>query len=326
MQECAKGEFMSFLRNIVLGLLFIFLSFNASALKNISKEEAVKRLKLFEYEKGIIKNDIESYEEFKKYTKTIGKITVKSPTSKKSLMNVQYHYLRTSREKAPLIVIFPPIGGLTILDKDMSKYFAKNGFNVLIAILSEDISDLSRPIEDVDGFFIRSTIGVRHLLDTFLEKPENDSQNVFAFGVSLGGIRATLAMGVEGRFKAGSMMVAGGNLPKILSHSTEKRIRPWRKLKMLELGIDSKKEFEKILEETFKIDPIYFARFRKPSEFKFVIGRGDRIVPTKTQFELWKSLGKPMVEKWAPWHYVTAGTYRIQRKRFLKFFNSFIFE
>ena len=98
-------------------------------------------------------------------------------------------YKTNQRGSNPLIMIVPALGGITRVDIDLAIFFANKGINSLIAINPENIADVKRPIEDIDGFLIRTTVAMRILMDFAEDQKYIDTTQVGAFGASLGGIR-----------------------------------------------------------------------------------------------------------------------------------------
>lgn len=264
--------------------------------------------------------DVEAFWK-KKYDVYSGELESVNPTTGGPYSN-KFYYFKTRKEgKNPLIFIFPVIMGITPVEKYMASYLAKKGNNVIIARLSEDVSDVRRPIDDIDGFLIRSTVSSRVLYDMAMEFPEVDSKRVGAIGSSLGGIRLLVLMGVDHRFKYGVTYVAGGNVPDILTHSEVEEIDAYRNHKMNELGLNSSIEYKRSLQKVVSIDPIYFTSRINKDNLKMTISKKDKGVPTRNQLEIWNRLGKPNVSFLSRNHVMSVITSFLRRKSILNFFN-----
>lgn len=208
--------------------------------------------------------------------------------------DIPFIYYKSKRKgKRPLVVIFPAIGGVTVIETYMAKYLAKKGINAVIAVLTENISDPERPTTDMDGFLIRTSVSVRILLDHMLEQPEIDERKVGVFGCSLGGIRSLLLTGVDSRIKSAVAFVGGGNVAEIIAKSEQAIIKKYREIRMKIEGIETNDEFLDHLQRVITVDPIYFAGNAPTDRILMIISDNDEKVPSANQFELWEALGRP---------------------------------
>jgi dienelactone hydrolase len=207
---------------------------------------------------------------------------------------VKIRYYKTNdRGPRPLIVILPPILGVTPLDTLMAAYLAGRGYHVMICELAEDVTDLSRPLEDIDNLFSRATSGARAMLDFASTLPEVDMTKVGGFGASLGGIRLAILMGVEPRIKTAFLAVTGGNISEVMSFSQEGRVKPYREARMRIEGIANESEFHDRLKPLSFIDPVFLAKNIPTDKIFMLMSTKDTCVPTKNQIELLNALGNP---------------------------------
>lgn len=256
----------------------------------------------------------------KKYDVYSGNLESINPMDGTPYQN-RFYYFKTRKEgKNPLIFLFPVIMGITPVEKFMAAYFARKGMNVLIARLSEDVTDISRPIEDIDGFQIRNAVSARVLYDMAIEFPEVDENRFGAVGSSMGGIRLLIIMGVDKRFKYGVTYVAGGNVPDILTHSEVEEITALRDAKMKELGVDNLNDYKKKLQGVVTIDPLVFARLVNKDNLNMSISKKDKGVPTRNQLEIWNRLGKPRASFLSRGHVYSVITSFLRRKKIRQYF------
>lgn len=210
-------------------------------------------------------------------------------------VSIKFDYYKTKKKLyAPLTLVYPSLSKeIPIVENLLADKLARKGHNVIIARLNEDIADLSRPLTKLDTFFIRSTIHLRMVLDKALQWKENDPQRVFSVGVSLGGIRAALALGVEPRIKAAALYVTGGNIPEIMATSKVKLLLDYKNHWKKKLQLSSDKEFENAIRQNMNVELLDYAHLRSKDEVLMVMGTKDKKVPYANQLKLWEAFGKP---------------------------------
>lgn len=108
-------------------------------------------------------------------------------------------------------------------------------------------------------------------------------------------------MPLEERLKAGVLGLVGGDLPYILSHTTEKGIVRKRD-EILERENISLEEAEKVLRETMQYEPLKLAHRVKPERVYIILASNDGVVPTEKGRELWNAMGKPELEVYLGGH------------------------
>lgn len=234
----------------------------------------------------------------------------------------QFQFFQTLEPgRNPLVFIIPVIDGVTLVEKNLAKWFAANGVNALIAENPEDISDVLRPVEDIDGFLIRTTVSLRVLLDFASELPFVDEQRFGAFGGSLGAIRLFTVMGVDERFGAGALFVGGGNIPEILSRSEVGIISKYREAKIQQLNLEGGQEYLDLLNSVVTVEPLDNAHNIDPTGVMMVLSSKDRSVPTKNQLEAMRAVPTDNLQVLPLGHVVSVISSLFYRKKILDFFN-----
>lgn len=205
---------------------------------------------------------------------------------------IPFHLYQTNAPgKNPLVLIVPPLGGMTTVDRDLAVFFAEKGINAIIAINPEDIADVNRPVEDIDGFLIRTTVSMRILLDFAEDQSYIDTNKLGAFGASLGGIRLITLLGVEDRIDASVVYVGSGNIPEVLADSQQTVIKNYREAKIKELGLADDKAYLDLLQQTLTVEPLDNTNYFDPENIFLKISNKDSSVPTKNQWETQKVIG-----------------------------------
>jgi dienelactone hydrolase len=222
------------------------------------------------------------------------KIAETDPGTKQEL-TVQAHYFRNKRTgKHPLLIIVPPIDGLSRREHSICKYFLKQNYHVIVLEPVKNITDGNIPLSEFQNTLLSFVGAVRSAVDVMVKKEEVDSNNVFLWGSSLGAIYSTIAFGADMRINSAVLIAGGGSLPDIVAESKQKYVERYKRTRMEKEGLATEKEFRDKLKENLTIDPIDFARKRMPEETYFVIARKDKSVPTQYQellFEAFQRTG-----------------------------------
>ena len=296
----------------------ILLSFQSLGLEPISDQEMNKRLKLFDYDQTQTKKKKQKikavYRNHRAYKMIV---TGDDPTSNNPLQVKFTYYKNTSGgktnfkdmsvkvKKRPLIIMVPPILDQTPLDFALGKYLVNKGYHIFLMKFGDAVNDSKRPLNKTDDWARRVTTRFRLLIDYAQTLPEIQKENIGAYGMSLGGCLIGLFIGVEKRLKAGAMIVGGGNLPYILSHSKQFVVTGYLKSRMKAEKLKTKIEVEKYLQKNLKIDSLYFAKRRKINKQSayMVISEDDPAVPTKAQYDLYNALERPQLKKFPKGHF-----------------------
>ena len=130
-------------------------------------------------------------------------------------------------------------------------------------------------------------------------REEIDAQKLGVFGISLGGITGALAISVEDRFQAGCLLLAGGDLGRVVweSRETEAIRRTWQ-----EKG-GTHDQFLQILGE---IDPVRYASRARERRLLMLNAKQDEVIPPACTESLWKAFGEPEIVWYEGGHYTVA--------------------
>tara|TARA_Y100001954_G_scaffold52853_1_gene56359 strand:+ start:4554 stop:5843 length:1290 start_codon:yes stop_codon:yes gene_type:complete len=198
-----------------------------------------------------------------------------------------YQSTKWKGQKRPLLIIMPPVYGISPFDIGMAVRYVKHGYRVAILELGgfKFISPFqhTRHIKRVTV----TTMGhVHRLIDYMTKEGDVDKKKIGIFGFSLGGLMASLAFSVNKDIKALSLAVGGGNFAEILTNSKQAVAALYRKYRMKEENIKTKEDYFKVMQEAFSFDPIRFAHLRDPNDVYLVFTEGDSAVPSKNQRDL----------------------------------------
>lgn len=108
----------------------------------------------------------------------------------------------------------------------------------------------------------------------------------------MGAIKGALLMPLERRVQAAVLGLVGGNIPYIVSYSTEKGIARQRKAYLEQHSI-SLQELQEQLRARITCDPEKLACFVDSKKVLLVLAGCDTVVPINKGLELRKKMGKP---------------------------------
>lgn len=289
-----------------------------------SAEEAVKKLPLFNYQKTDVLSVVRSTPvAHRKHSVEEITLVINDPLRQLGEFKQELIYYRTSQPgPRPTVLVFPPFCPQKIDDMSAT-YFTKKGYNAVIIAPSESLLDTTRPFDKVDDMLIRGVIAARMSIDLLETFPEVDKEKIYAYGISMGGIRTSLTFGVEPRVKKALEIVGGGDLPDIIADTHFKLLNGLRDTRMGIEGITSVEEFRAYMKKVTVVDPLDFAVLRNPEDIFLVLGHGDRIVPDIYQKKLYMAFSKPQegrypyVKRSIVGHYPTAA-------KFMRYINLFV--
>jgi hypothetical protein len=207
-----------------------------------------------------------------------------------------YYFSRIARDKpGSLALVYPALTGtLPMVETTFASELALSGYHAIIVQLVENVSDVSRPLSGINDFFTRSNWSSSALIDLASTWPEVDPNRFNAAGVSLGGIRATIAFGDDLRLKHLVGYVSGGDLPEVFAHSTHRLIKRYREHWMAKLGMTDVEAFAAYLKPILTVDPLLSAAKRPETDHVyFVLGKADTMVPYVDEQALLAAYGNP---------------------------------
>jgi dienelactone hydrolase len=228
--------------------------------------------------------DIRSYNTYE-VTTTVGK----------NIYEARFYRPIQQKIKA-ILVISRTLSKSQAVEDSNAKYFAKNGYAVIVPYLF--LTELNKPFPDIDQLDsdyyrpVVSAISFINLAEVKLKLPQG--LPVLAMGASSGGIVSILLAAYIPRIKAIWVAVAGGDLPHIYAHSDVKQIVKFRQNHMKALGMTDPFRYETYLRSYLKNDPAQSCREIK-IPFHQTIALRDTSVPTVNQ---------KLLEKVCPTHKV----------------------
>lgn len=207
-----------------------------------------------------------------------------------------YQSKQGKKNKKPLLMIYPGITGVNLLDRSIAHAFNKKGYHVAISHYFDE--SLMNKIENIPINML-DTLKVSLSSIDFLTESQHDisttidPQKVALFGISFGAIRASYQMAFDDRIGANVLVVAGFPVSDILVHSKMRYLENIRKKHIQKGGYHDTKEYQKALEEQGMIKIEEFWKHRSNHDVLLISALQDSWVPTFTQERLWNALGQP---------------------------------
>lgn len=211
-------------------------------------------------------------------------------SAKQRTILIDYYEVK-GLERTPVVIVLPILGGNNSESKIFSSYFAEHGLSALMVHRDQKQKE-SANFMGLEPSMRDMVVDHRLVIDWIATRAELDSSKIGVFGVSMGGIKAALLLGLDQRIKAGVIALAGGDLPYILLHSKEKGIIERVDAVLKERGL-TRRQLQAILKANLRTDPIRFAEYVDARKVLVVRALFDKVVPTKKQRELAEAMGGP---------------------------------
>ena len=164
------------------------------------------------------------------------------------------------------------------------------------------------PNETVEGT-TQAVLDIRFATAWLASRPEVDDKQLGVFGISLGGITGALAASAEPRLKKLCLVLAGGDVARIV----------WESSVVEEAWLAKGKTREEFFDLLKQIDPVTYAKNLRGRRILMINATEDEIVPKACTESLWSALGEPEIV----WH--PGGHYSIAKRFFSILGRSFRF-
>jgi len=197
--------------------------------------------------------------------------------------------------KFPTIILFPTFGGgdVGLEARLLADYFVPEGFNCAIFRGEEIDYDSLMSVDYVEGFLKRAVLDIRQQLDFLQQQDKVDGERMGCVGLSLGGIEAVVAAGVDERLKCNVIALAGGSMADIICYSKEPRIKGARE-KAIKKQNETLEEIHNNFEINLKTDPIKLAPYVDARNVLMMEAYFDnRVIPRKYSDKLRDAMGRP---------------------------------
>ena len=205
-------------------------------------------------------------------------------------IEIEYYNLR-GPEKAPVVMVLPMSGGGYSIERHFASYFASRGYAAII-VHRDKIPKEQQMIEILNPMIRRVVLDHKRVIDWIETQPEMDAGKIGIFGISLGGIKSAMLAPLENRIQAAIIGLAGGDIPYILTYSTEPGLVKRREEFLKQRNLSPEKA-EEALRKIITRDPLIYAPYVDPHKVLLVLARYDTVVPIAKGLELKEKMGNP---------------------------------
>lgn len=235
----------------------------------------------------------------------------KSPFPENNVVPAELYLPKERSGKLRAAIVLDILQGNGIVARGLSRGLASGGVAALYVPMA--YYGARRPKDRAHERFIDSdpkrvadparqtVMDIRRARAILSQRPEIDPDHIGITGVSLGGIIASLAAGVDGTFDRVCPILAGGDVASLTFHTRETRVA---KERLVARGVD----LPKLEELLAPVEPTHFASRLDPSRCLMINARNDEVIPRESTDLLWKAIGKPTI-LWVPAGHYSAGLF-----------------
>lgn len=235
----------------------------------------------------------------------------KSPFPENNVVPAELYLPKERSGKIRAAIVLDILHGNAIVARGLSRGLASGGVAALYVPMA--YYNARRPKDRAHERFIDSdpkrvadpagqtVMDIRRAKAILAQRPEIDRDHIGITGVSLGGIIAALAAGVDGTFDRVCPILAGGDVASLTFHTRETRVA---KERLLARGIDLPK-LENLLAP---VEPTHFASRIDSKRCLMINAKNDEVIPKESTDKLWRSLGEPTI-LWVPAGHYSAGLF-----------------
>ena len=273
----------------------------------------------FDYEAGEVRAELELARENSTYRVFDGEFLPDIAGSDDNAPITFEYYEQIENDRAPVVLVLPILNGQKIVVRPFATYFANNGYNAVIVDTVQRKTLLDDMLEP-EAAIRRTAIRHRRVLDWIETVPKIDQDKVAVFGASLGGFNALFLTATDARVRASALALVAGDLPYVLTYSSEGRIIDAAEGAMETLQTESE-GLRQYLQEHILSDPLSLARYIDPERVLLVLAKFDDAVHYEKQLELMNAMGNPESITLPTGHVTTSAYLFYLRSRVLEFFN-----
>lgn len=206
--------------------------------------------------------------------------------------NISFDYYKPDKPGIyPVVLVLPILGGPNTIAKITATYLTLNGYACIIVNRQAGYTDFDN-LEEIDATLRQIVLDHKQVIDWIELREELDPNRIGVFGVSMGGIKASLISGIDSRVKVSVIALAGGDIPYILSYSREDGIEKERNKFLTDFNINQGALY-KLLQNFITCDPLKYAQYIDARDTLMVLARFDRDVPYEKGKELKDAIGGP---------------------------------
>ena len=179
--------------------------------------------------------------------------------------------------------------GVAALFVKMPYYGPRRPPGIQIRMISEDLD------QTVAGM-TQAVLDIRRAAAWLAARDEVDATRLGITGISLGGIVAALSASAEPRFEKVCLILAGGDLEKIIRESTET-------VEIRQEWAGRQFDYEAVMGKLRQVDPLTYADNLRSKKVVMFNAQQDTVIPRACTEALWRQAGQPEIHWWTANHY-----------------------
>lgn len=200
----------------------------------------------------------------------------------KEEFRVETLYYSPERPTHRAVVLVPPTGGTTALEKRYAKLFCENGLAVSVLKTWTGIDEESMELEVHNRLLGRGQKAIELAVENLSE------ESLGLFGASVGGIHVATAAGRLEKVRAAFVVAAGAPVSAVIARSEQEALKSWRQKRMKHFQFEGQRQYEKALKEAIQWEPLSFADRAYQKSLGMILIEEDEIVPFSMQKRLEK--------------------------------------
>jgi pimeloyl-ACP methyl ester carboxylesterase len=201
------------------------------------------------------------------------------------------YYALDGLDTAPVVMVLPILDGGKDITANFARYFARHGFATVVVHRQKEYKSPGF-LEQINAVLRQMVFDHRQAIDWIETRPELDASKIAVFGISMGGIKGALLSALDERIAATVLVLVGGDIPYILTHSREKGISRERRALLAEREL-TVEELQQELAAKIDCDPINYAEYIDAATTLMILARLDEVVPYRKGLELKEKIGNP---------------------------------
>lgn len=178
------------------------------------------------------------------------------------------------------IIILPPTGGVTLLERRYAAQLCQQKFNAIILAQWSGDNEHSLDLDIHQRLYDRAQRALKLLIDSL------DSTYIGLLGTSVGGIHASMAITHINRINSVFTIAAGAPVASIIVHSDQKVLAKAKRARMKQFDFRSEVDYEKALQQHIFWDIFNPQVPIENKSFGMIIATKDMTVPTPYQIKL----------------------------------------
>lgn len=216
------------------------------------------------------------------------------------------------------VLIMPPTGGSTVLDRSYATLFCRAGFEAWIVERWTGMNEESTDLQIHERLYRR---GQRAISRVLREIP--DERSVGILGTSVGALHTAVAMGSQERLKAAFAITGGLPISEVIATSDQQAMQKLRRIRAEDYGLKDPAEHARAIRKVFSMEPESLPRHFEGKHLGLVVAAEESTVPGETQLHLERFWEPQVVYRSSGNHFnAIVGTWLWHRHDLVKFFET----